>query len=300
MRNMMDQSQSGTRTEGTMEKMDGKALSLLIETEIKTNGQKFVSMGNRSPELVVLLIGDNPASLTYVKNKEKACERVGITSDVIRMNSEVNTNDVIQVVKQLNQDKSVDGILVQLPIPKHLDVNLIIETLYPNKDVDGLHSINIAKLYANQDGFVPCTPRGIMTLLKHYNVKISGKHAVVIGRSALVGRPVAQLLLNENATVTVCHSKTQDLASLTQNADIVVVAIGKEKFLTSEHIHHANAIIDVGINRVNDKLVGDVDFEALLDKVDYMTPVPGGVGPMTIVSLLENTMKSYEKSVKEN
>jgi methylenetetrahydrofolate dehydrogenase (NADP+) / methenyltetrahydrofolate cyclohydrolase len=297
---MMDQSQSGMRTEGTMEKMDGKALSLLIETNIKNNVNDYVSKGYRNPKLVVLLIGDNPASVTYVKNKEKACQRVGIESDVIRMNSDVSTEDVLKVIHQLNKDNTVDGILVQLPIPKQLDVNQIIESLDPNKDVDGLHSINIAKLYANQDGFVPCTPRGIMTLLKHYNIEISGKHAVVIGRSALVGRPVAQLLLNENATVTVCHSKTRNLAQLTQLADIVVVAIGKDKFLTQEHIHHANAIIDVGINRVNDKLVGDVDYDALFDKVDYMTPVPGGVGPMTIVSLLENTMKSYGLSIKEN
>jgi len=297
---MMDQSQSGMRTEGTMEKMDGKALSLLIETNIKNNVNDYVSKGCRNPKLVVLLIGDNPASVTYVKNKEKACQRVGIESDVIRMNSDVSTEDVLKVIHQLNRDNTVDGILVQLPIPKQLDVNQIIESLDPNKDVDGLHSINIAKLYANQDGFVPCTPRGIMTLLKHYNIEISGKHAVVIGRSALVGRPVAQLLLNENATVTVCHSKTRNLAQLTQLADIVVVAIGKDKFLTQKHIHHANAIIDVGINRVNDKLVGDVDYDALFDKVDYMTPVPGGVGPMTIVSLLENTMKSYGLSIKEN
>lgn len=296
----MDQSQSGMRTEGTMEKMDGKALSLLIETDIKNNVLDYVSKGYRSPKLVVLLIGDNPASVTYVKNKEKACERVGIKSEVIRMTSEVSTEDVLKVIKQLNDDNTVDGILVQLPIPKHLDVNTIIESLDPNKDVDGLHSNNIAKLYANQDGFVPCTPRGIMTLLKHYNIEVSGKHAVVIGRSALVGRPVAQLLLNENATVTVCHSKTRNLTQITQMADIVVVAIGKDKFLTQEHVHHANAIIDVGINRVNDKLVGDVDYDALIDKVDYMTPVPGGVGPMTIVSLLENTMKSYGLSIKEN
>jgi len=297
---MMDQSQSGMRTEETMEKMDGKALSLLIETDIKNNVLDYVSKGYRNPKLVVLLIGDNPASVTYVKNKEKACERVGIRSEVIRMSAEVSTEDVLKVVSELNNDNTVDGILVQLPIPKHLDVNTIIESLDPNKDVDGLHSINIAKLYANQDGFVPCTPRGIMTLLKHYNIEISGKHAVVIGRSALVGRPVAQLLLNENATVTVCHSKTRNLTQITQMADIVVVAIGKDKFLTQEHIHHANAIIDVGINRVNDKLVGDVDYDALINKVDYMTPVPGGVGPMTIVSLLENTMKSYGLSIKEN
>lgn len=296
---MMDQSQSGMKTEDTMIKMDGKALSLLIESEIQTKVENLTSKGMRKPKLVVLLIGDHPASLTYVKNKEKACARVGIESDVICMTSDVNTSDVLTVIDQLNKDNTVDGILVQLPIPKQLDINLIIESLNPNKDVDGLHSINIAKLYANQEGFVPCTPRGIMTLLKHYNIEISGQHAVVIGRSALVGRPVAQLLLNENASVTVCHSKTRNLAEITQMADIVVVAIGKDKFLTSEHIHHAKAIIDVGINRVNDKLVGDVDYEALIDKVDYMTPVPGGVGPMTIVSLLENTMKSYEKRVKE-
>lgn len=297
---MMDQSQSGMKTEEHMQKMDGKALSLTIESKIKENVSEYSSKGYRKPKLVVLLIGDNPASVTYVKNKEKACERVGIESIVYRMDADVTTHDVLNVVNELNTDNTVDGILVQLPIPKHLDVEQIIETLDPNKDVDGLHPVNIAKLYANQDGFVPCTPRGIMTLLNHYQIEISGKHAVVIGRSALVGRPVAQLLLNENATVTVCHSKTKDLAQLTRLADIIVVAIGRDKFLTVNHVNHANAIIDVGINRVNDKLVGDVDYEALMDKVDYMTPVPGGVGPMTIVSLLENTLKSYEKSIKEN
>lgn len=296
---MMDQSQSGMRTEGTMEKMDGKALSLHIESEIQSKVSQFTLKGLRAPKLVVLLVGDNPASVTYVRNKEKACLRVGFESEVIRMSADVQTEDVLKVINQLNQDITVDGILVQLPIPKHLDVNRIIESLDPKKDVDGLHSINIAKLYANQEGFVPCTPRGIMTLLKHYKIEISGKHAVVIGRSALVGRPVAQLLLNENATVTVCHSKTRNLEKITQMADIVVVAIGQERFLKSNFITHADAIIDVGINRINDKLVGDVDYESLIDKVDYMTPVPGGVGPMTIVSLLENTLNAYELKLKE-
>ncbi len=296
---MMDQSQSGMRTEGTMEKMDGKALSLHIESEIQSKVSQFTLKGLRAPKLVVLLVGDNPASVTYVRNKEKACLRVGFGSEVIRMSADAQTEDVLKVINQLNQDITVDGILVQLPIPKHLDVNRIIESLDPKKDVDGLHSINIAKLYANQEGFVPCTPRGIMTLLKHYKIEISGKHAVVIGRSALVGRPVAQLLLNENATVTVCHSKTRNLEKITQMADIVVVAIGQERFLKSNFITHADAIIDVGINRINDKLVGDVDYESLIDKVDYMTPVPGGVGPMTIVSLLENTLNAYELKLKE-
>lgn len=296
---MMDQSQSGMRTEGTMEKMDGKALSLHIESEIQSKVSQFTLKGLRAPKLVVLLVGDNPASVTYVRNKEKACLRVGFESEVIRMSADVQTEDVLKVINQLNQDITVDGILVQLPIPKHLDVNRIIESLDPKKDVDGLHSINIAKLYVNQEGFVPCTPRGIMTLLKHYKIEISGKHAVVIGRSALVGRPVAQLLLNENATVTVCHSKTRNLEKITQMADIVVVAIGQERFLKSNFITHADAIIDVGINRINDKLVGDVDYESLIDKVDYMTPVPGGVGPMTIVSLLENTLNAYELKLKE-
>ena len=291
---MMDQSQSGMRTEGTMEKMDGKALSLHIESEIQSKVSQFTLKGLRAPKLVVLLVGDNPASVTYVRNKEKACLRVGFESEVIRMSADVQTEDVLKVINQLNQDITVDGILVQLPIPKHLDVNRIIESLDPKKDVDGLHSINIAKLYANQEGFVPCTPRGIMTLLKHYKIEISGKHAVVIGRSALVGRPVAQLLLNENATVTVCHSKTRNLEKITQMADIVVVAIGQERFLKSNFITHADAIIDVGINRINDKLVGDVDYESLIDKVDYMTPVPGGVGPMTIAMLIENVIECYE------
>lgn len=248
----------------------------------------------RIPKLVVILIGDNPASQTYVKNKARACERVGFLSEIIALEGSISQKIVLTTIERLNQDETVDGILVQLPVPKHLDAKAIVHALDPDKDVDGLHPINVAKLYENEKGFVPCTPKGILRLLKEYKVDLTGKHCVVLGRSNLVGRPVAQLLLNENATVTICHSKTQNLSQYTKQADIIVVAIGKSNFLTAKDVNHAQCIIDVGINRVEGKLVGDVAYDELIDKVEAMTPVPGGVGPMTIGMLLENTLEAYE------
>ena len=276
-----------------MIKMDGKALSLSLEAELKLKVDALREKNARIPKLVVVLVGDNPASQTYVKNKAKACERVGFLSEIIELDGSISQEIVLSTIDRLNRDETVDGILVQLPVPKHLDAKAIVHALDPNKDVDGLHPLNVAKLYENEKGFVPCTPKGIMRLLKEYQINVVGKHCVVLGRSNLVGRPVAQLLLNENATVTICHSKTQNLSEFTKQADIIVVAIGRANFLTSKDVNHAECIIDVGINRVDGKLVGDVAYDELLDKVDAMTPVPGGVGPMTIGMLLENTLEAY-------
>ena len=276
-----------------MIKMDGKALSLSLEAELKLKVDALREKNARIPKLVVVLVGDNPASQTYVKNKAKACERVGFLSEIIELDGSISQEIVLSTIDRLNRDETVDGILVQLPVPKHLDAKAIVHALDPNKDVDGLHPLNVAKLYENEKGFVPCTPKGIMRLLKEYQIDVVGKHCVVLGRSNLVGRPVAQLLLNENATVTICHSKTRNLSEFTKQADIIVVAIGRANFLTSKDVNHAECIIDVGINRVDGKLVGDVAYDELVDKVDAMTPVPGGVGPMTIGMLLENTLEAY-------
>lgn len=276
-----------------MIKMDGKALALTLEAELKLKVDALREKNARIPKLVVILVGDNPASQTYVKNKAKACERVGFLSEIIELDGSISQEIVLSTIDHLNRDDAVDGILVQLPVPKHLDAKAIVHALDPNKDVDGLHPLNVAKLYENEKGFVPCTPKGIMRLLKEYQIDVVGKHCVVLGRSNLVGRPVAQLLLNENATVTICHSKTQNLSEFTKQADIIVVAIGRAHFLTSKDVDHAECIIDVGINRVDGKLVGDVAYDELVDKVDAMTPVPGGVGPMTIGMLLENTLEAY-------
>ena len=276
-----------------MIKMDGKALSLSLEVELKLKVDALREKNARIPKLVVVLVGDNPASQTYVKNKAKACERVGFLSEIIELDGSISQEIVLSTIDRLNRDETVDGILVQLPVPKHLDAKAIVHALDPNKDVDGLHPLNVAKLYENEKGFVPCTPKGIMRLLKEYQIDVVGKHCVVLGRSNLVGRPVAQLLLNENATVTICHSKTQNLSEFTKQADIIVVAIGRANFLTSKDVNHVECIIDVGINRVDGKLVGDVAYDELVDKVDAMTPVPGGVGPMTIGMLLENTLEAY-------
>ncbi len=276
-----------------MIKMDGKALSLSLEVVLKLKVDALREKNARIPKLVVVLVGDNPASQTYVKNKAKACERVGFLSEIIELDGSISQEIVLSTIDRLNRDETVDGILVQLPVPKHLDAKAIVHALDPNKDVDGLHPLNVAKLYENEKGFVPCTPKGIMRLLKEYQIDVVGKHCVVLGRSNLVGRPVAQLLLNENATVTICHSKTQNLSDFTKQADIIVVVIVRAHFLTSKDVNHAECIIDVGINRVDGKLVGDVAYEELVDKVDAMTPVPGGVGPMTIGMLLENTLEAY-------
>jgi methylenetetrahydrofolate dehydrogenase (NADP+)/methenyltetrahydrofolate cyclohydrolase len=273
--------------------LDGKQCALDIETALKATISDLQTQGKRLPKLVVILVGSNPASVSYVTNKAKACNRVGLLSEIINLPEESTEAEIISEVKRLNADKAVDGILVQLPLPNRMPSKAIIETIDPNKDVDGLHSVNVTKLVMNEPGFVPCTAKGVMTLLKTYHIPLSGAHAVVLGRSQLVGRPLAQLLTNENCTVTICHSKTVDTAQYTRMADIVIAAIGQPKMITRDYLSAKAAVVDVGINKVEDKLVGDVDFENVVDLVRAISPVPKGVGPMTIVTLLQNTVEAY-------
>ena len=273
----------------------GSEIAKNIKADIKNKVEEIVAKGLRKPCLCVILVGDDPASISYVKGKEKACAEIGFASKMITLPQETSEEELLDIVKECNNDDSIDGILVQLPLPKHINAHNIIINIDPNKDVDGLHPLNVAKLYQSQDGFVPCTPQGVMQILKQANVSLAGKHVVVIGRSHLVGSPVARLLLNENATVTMCHSYTQDLSSITKLADILVVCVGKPRMITKEYVKEGAVVIDVGVNRdENGKLCGDVDFENVKEKCSLITPVPKGVGPMTICMLLVNTLKAYE------
>lgn len=269
--------------------IDGKALSLKVKTDLKTKVENFKSKFNRDITLAVVLVGENPASKVYVKNKISGCEFVGIKSLAFYLPENSSTENVLDCVNSLCADNAVDGILVQLPLPKQIDEDKVLSAIVPEKDVDGFKEENIGKLCMNLPSTVACTPYGIITMLKEYGVSLTGKNAVVIGRSNIVGKPVAMLLLNENCTVTICHSKTQNLTDITSKADVLVAAIGKPKFVTSEMVKEGAVVIDVGINRTENGLVGDVDFEAVKEKCSLITPVPGGVGPMTIAMLLLNT-----------
>lgn len=274
------------------EVIDGKELAKELRTEMKTEVEKLKQDGS-VPHLTVVIIGDNPASMSYVKGKKKASEETGISSEIIHLPQTISEPKLLQTIEKLNLDQNVHGILVQLPLPDHIEEEHVIEAIDPLKDVDGFHPINIGKMMAGEDTFLPCTPYGIITMLKRKNIQIEGKHAVIIGRSNIVGKPVGQLLLNENATVTYCHSKTTDLKSFTQSADILVVAIGREHAISKDDIKSGAVVIDVGINRMdNGKLTGDVDFAEVREKAAYITPVPRGVGPMTITMLLKNTIKA--------
>ena len=273
----------------------GSEIAKNIKADIKSRVEEIVAKGLRKPCLCVILVGDDPASISYVKGKEKACAEIGFASKMITLPQETSEEELLDIVRECNNDDNIDGILVQLPLPKHINAHNIIINIDPNKDVDGLHPLNVAKLYQSQDGFVPCTPQGVMQILKQANVSLAGKHVVVIGRSHLVGSPAARLLLNENATVTMCHSYTQDLSSITKLADILVVCVGKPRMITKEYVKEGAVVIDVGVNRdENGKLCGDVDFENVKEKCSLITPVPKGVGPMTICMLLVNTLKAYE------
>ena len=248
-------------------------------------------------------MGNNPASLSYIKGKEKACEAIGFESQIINLDENISEVELINEVNKLNLDKSVDGLLVQMPLPKHINKYNVIEAIDPSKDVDGLHPINVGKLHLGLDGFVPCTPLGIMEILKEMKCELKGKNVVVIGRSILVGKPVATLLEMEDCTVTICHSKTKDIENVTKLADIVIVSIGIAKYVNSNWIKKGAYVVDVGINRVDGKLVGDVDFDSVVDKCSAITPVPKGVGPMTIATLLSNTYKAYllhEKGIEND
>lgn len=280
--------------------IDGKLVSQKIKDTLKTEVTTLKVNNKRIPKLVVLLIGDNPASMTYVKNKEKACSYIGIESEIIKKKNST-TEEILEIISNLNEDKSVDGILVQLPLPKNIDENKVLNSISPEKDVDGFHPINIAKLFLGETGFLPCTPSGIIELLNSISYDLTGKEVVVIGRSNIVGKPMSLLCLQKNATVTIAHSKTNNLKEVCKRADVLISAIGKANFITDEFVKKDAVVIDVGINRDSEgKLCGDVDFTKVCDKVSAITPVPGGVGPMTIAMLMKNTLTSYKRREKEN
>jgi len=273
--------------------IDGKVLSSEIRNKLKEDILVLKKKYNEVPHLTVVLIGNDPASESYVKAKERACKQVGIKSTKITLEDTITIEELLSVLDKLNNDDSVHGMLVQLPLPKHISQDTVIDYMNQLKDVDGLHPFNISRLHTLRYSVLPCTPKGIITMLKSENIEIIGKHALVIGRSNLVGKPIAQLLLKENASVTITHRHTENLKELTKNADIVVSAVGKAKFVTKDMIKKGAVCIDVGLSKVDGKLYGDFDFENLLDHVSYISKAPGGVGPMTITSLLENTIECF-------
>lgn len=276
--------------------LSGKELSNTLRVNIAEEVKELKEKYGRVPHLAVILVGNNPASQSYVKGKSKACNEVGIKNTTICFPENVTETELFLEITTLNDNPNVDGILIQLPLPKHIDEHKVMNFITPLKDVDGFHPINIDGLYTGKDCIKPCTPSGIIKLLDYANVPIKGANAVIIGRSNIVGLPVAKMLLDRDATVTICHSKTQGLSEITKKADILVVAIGKPKFVTADMVKLGATVIDVGINRVDGKLCGDVDFDSVFDeKTEYITPVPGGVGPMTITCLLENTIKCFKK-----
>lgn len=272
--------------------IDGKKTSQDIKDEVKAEVAKLKESGVE-PTLAVILVGENPASQVYVRNKKRACEYTGIRSLSYELPESTTEEELLKLIDELNERADCDGILVQLPLPKHIDEKKITNAISPKKDVDGFHPVNVGNMLIGDECFLPCTPHGIIELLKRYGVEIDGKKAVVVGRSNIVGKPMAMLLLRENATVTICHSHTEDLKKECSEADILIAAIGKPKFFNAEYIKDGAAVIDVGMDRdENGKLCGDVDFEAVKDKCSFITPVPGGVGPMTIAMLMKNTLIS--------
>ncbi len=276
--------------------IDGKAVSFNKRQSIAASVKKRIEEGKRIPGLAVVIVGEDPASQVYVRNKHKACEEVGFLSSVYRLPEETTEKELLTLIEALNADNEIDGILVQLPLPRHLDPKTVIAHIDPLKDVDAFHTENVGKIMLGEEGFAPCTPSGVMTLLEAYGIDPAGKECVVVGRSNIVGKPMAMLLLHKNATVTIAHSRTKDLASVTRRADILVVAVGRAKFITADMVKEGAVVIDVGMNRdENGKLCGDVDFTAVAPKTSFITPVPGGVGPMTITTLLENTLFSAER-----
>ena len=275
--------------------IDGKELSKKLKEQMKDRVAQMRQQGI-VPKLVVVLVGNNSASEVYVRNKHKACGEVGIESEVIKMPEETTQQELLDVVKGLNEDRTVDGILVQLPLPGQINEKVVLRSIPPEKDVDGFHPVNVGLLSIGDDCYAPATPSGIIAMFKEYGIEIAGKHCVIIGRSNIVGKPMAALLLRHNATVTVCHSKTQNLGELTRQADIVIVATGHRHTLTADMVKEGAVVIDVGMNRNElGKLCGDVDFDEVKEKASFITPVPGGVGPMTITELLENTILAAQR-----
>ena len=275
--------------------IDGKKISAVLREKLKEKVSKLKSTYNAVPGLTVILIGEDPPSKIYVKNKEKSAIEVGINSEVIRYQDNVEEKVVLNKIKELNENDKVSGTLVQLPLPKHIDKRKVIETINPNKDVDGLHPMNVGNLSSGYDSMVPCTPLGCYLLLKKVEKNLNGKHAVIIGRSNLNGKPMTQLLLKENCTVTITHSKTKDLKAECKRADIIVAAVGRPKLVKADWVKKDAIVIDVGINKTDSGLVGDVDFDEVAKVAKAITPVPGGIGPMTIACLLSNTIECFKK-----
>jgi len=282
-----------------MVKIDGKAFSQVILEKIREEHNQLKEKYGKQAGLAVVIVGNNPASQVYVRNKMKACENVGFYSENIELDENISEEELLQEIDKLNKNDRINGILVQLPLPSHINELKIIDSISPEKDVDGFHVANIGKMViGDETGFISCTPYGIMQLLEEYKIEIAGKDAVIIGRSNIVGKPMALMLIQKGATVQVCNSRTKDLRKKLNDADIIIVAAGVPKLLKKEDVKEGAVVIDVGINRVDGKICGDVDYEEVAEKASYITPVPGGVGPMTIASLIKNTFKSYKNSLK--
>ena len=277
--------------------LNGKEFSKKLKNNLKIEVENLKKETNQTPGLAIILVGNNPASEVYVRNKVKDATNCGINANLIRFDETISEEELIDEVIKLNNDDTCHGLIVQLPLPKHINEQVIIDTISPDKDVDGFGILNKGKLFSGLESIESATPKGIMKLLEEYNIDPKGKHAVVVGRSNIVGKPMAIMLLNKHATVTICHSRTVNLSEITKQADILVVAIGKPKFITKDMVKEGAVVIDVGTNRVDDKLVGDVDFENVEPIASYITPVPGGVGPLTIASLLENTVIAFKNAI---
>ena len=276
--------------------IDGKKVSAGIKKQVAAETGKLQQQTGKVPGLAVVLVGNDPASAVYVKNKNKTCETMGFQSFSHTLSADTEEKELLKLIADLNANPEVNGILVQLPLPDHINEQKVLEAIDPKKDVDGFHPVNVGTLTSGGDALAPCTPAGIIEMLDFYKIGIEGKHAVILGRSNIVGKPMASLLLKRHATVTICHSRTRDLPAVARSADILVAAIGKPRFVTPEMVKEGAVVIDVGINRVDGKLVGDVDFDKVAEKAAFITPVPGGVGPMTIAMLMKNTLKAFKKA----
>ncbi|WP_190320180.1 bifunctional methylenetetrahydrofolate dehydrogenase/methenyltetrahydrofolate cyclohydrolase FolD [Helicobacter pylori] len=280
--------------------LDGQALAYNIEKDLKNKIQTITAQTHKSPKLAVILVGKDPASITYVNMKIKACERVGMDFDLKTLQENVTEAELLSLIKDYNTDQNISGVLVQLPLPRHIDTKMVLEAIDPNKDVDGFHPLNIGKLCTQKESFLPATPMGVMRLLEHYHIGIKGKDVAIIGASNIIGKPLSMLMLNAGASVSVCHILTKDISFYTQNADIVCVGVGKPDLIKASMLKKGAVVVDIGINHLNDgRIVGDVDFTNAQKVAGFITPVPKGVGPMTIVSLLENTLIAFEKQQRK-
>ncbi|MGN8478183.1 bifunctional methylenetetrahydrofolate dehydrogenase/methenyltetrahydrofolate cyclohydrolase FolD [Helicobacter pylori] len=280
--------------------LDGQALAYNIEKDLKNKIQTITAQTHKRPKLAVILVGKDPASITYVNMKIKACQRVGMDFDLKTLQENITEAELLSLIKDYNTDQNISGVLVQLPLPRHIDSKMVLEAIDPSKDVDGFHPLNIGKLCTQKESFLPATPMGVMRLLKHYHIEIKGKDVAIIGASNIIGKPLSMLMLNAGASVSVCHILTKDISFYTQNADIVCVGVGKPDLIKASMLKKGAVVVDIGINHLNDgRIVGDVDFTNAQKVAGFITPVPKGVGPMTIASLLENTLIAFEKQQRK-